>query len=125
MLNKSIAWILIVLILITSIGCYSLSKVKSDNFDDIDKGEVVRITTQDNKVYYLIDIEIQNSKILGYEYVNNDTSSGRKVEIFAEEIKKIEIDEFDWFVSAAAIFLVGGGIAFLTAVIYAFSQIEH
>jgi hypothetical protein len=92
-------------IIINGIGCYSLAKVKPDNFDDIEKGEVVKITTQDNKVYYLIDVEFQYSKILGHEYVNNDTSSGRKVEILTEEIKKIEVEEFDWFISAAAITL--------------------
>ena len=125
MINKSIAWILIVLILINSIGCFPLTQVKPDNLDDIKKEEVVRITTQDDKVYYLIYVEFQNSKIFGYGYVNEDKSRAREVIILAEEIKKIEVREFDGFLSAVVIVIVGGIVVGFAALIYGLQQIKH
>ena len=125
MINKSIVWILIVLILINSIGCFPLTEVKPDNLDDIKKEEVIRITTQDDKVYYLIYVEFQNSKILGYGYVNEDKSISREVVILAEEIKKIEVREFDGFLSAVVIVAVGGIVVGFAALIYGLQQIKH
>lgn len=99
MIKKSIASILIILILINSIGCYSYSQIKKEDSEELEVDDEVKITTLDEVVYILVDVEIQGSILKGhrleYIYWRDYGFDLEEVLIPTEQIKKIEIDKFD------------------------------
>ena len=92
MIRKSIASILIVLILINGIGCYSFQDVKVEDAETNKKYTSVKLTTLDDKVYYLIEVEVRGTIIKGID--SNNYQRGI-IEFRAEDIKKIEVIKYD------------------------------
>ena len=107
MIKKSIASVLIILILINSIGCYSYSQIKKEDTEKLWADDEVKITTIDEKVYILTDVEIQGSILRGYghkdEYVFGFIRKRgvEEVVIPTDQIKKIEVNKFDPYQTAA------------------------
>ena len=97
MIKKGIASILIILILINIVGCYSYNSIITYDTVRIEKGEKFRVTTSDGTVYYLTDVEVTKSIIKGKEKVIKDhiRYPDRIVEIRFEDIKSIEVEEID------------------------------
>ena len=111
MIRKGIASILIILILINSIGCYSYNQIKKENTGEFEKDDEVKITTLDEKVYYLHDVEIQGSilKGYGYKYIYWGYRNKREeVVIPTDQIKKIEVDKFNPAITALTVVLIIG-----------------
>jgi hypothetical protein len=124
MIKKGIASILIILILINSIGCYSYQQIKKE---EIEKDNKVKITTLDNKDYYLHNVEIQGSVLKGFKYIKSHYGQRKaeEVVIHLEEIKTLEVLQYDKTLTT----IMGGSIiivllAGIGLIIYAFSQIE-
>ena len=107
MFKKTIASILTVLILINSIGCYTYSQIKKEDTIKLESNDKVKITTLDGKEYYLTNVEIEESILRGYTYgYEYRYHSYRKekdvtaVTIPTEEIKEIEIDKINPYLTA-------------------------
>ncbi len=92
MIKKSIASILIILILINSIGCYSFQDVKVEDAETNKKHTSAKLTTLDDKVYYLIDVEVQETKING---VDSENTQKGIIQFRKEDIKHFEVNSFD------------------------------
>ena len=92
MIKKSIASILIILMLLNSVACYSLRDVNVEDTDTIKKYESAKLTTLDDKVYYLIDVEVQETKINGVDSKN--TQKGI-IQFRKEDIKHFEVNSID------------------------------
>ena len=97
MIKKSIVSILIILILINSIGCYSYNQINKEDTEKNKKYDKVKITILDNKVYYLRDVEIQGSVLKGFKRYKPSYGQMKveEVVISIKEIKKIEVETFD------------------------------
>ena len=99
MIKKSIASILIVLILINSIGCYSYSQINMEDTEKIVEGNKVKITTIEEKVYILTDVMIDSSHIRGMASLSQSEllagEQKKEIAIPFEEIKEIEIRAYD------------------------------
>ena len=74
MIKKSIASILIILILINSIGCYSYNQIKKEDTEKLKEDNEVKITTIDEKVYILHDVQIIGSILKGRGSMNCNTN---------------------------------------------------
>ncbi len=92
MIKKSIVSIIIVLILNIQSGCFSYQEIKLEDEETVKLAGKVKITTLDNKEYFLFDVEIQGSTVKGKEKTH--TNQTREIILSAEEIKKIEDEEF-------------------------------
>lgn len=98
-MKQIIAGILVPLILIHGLGCYSYKAVKVHDAEKTDKIEQVRIRTITDKTYILAEVYFDSLHIRGKtvqshtEWLRND----QKNEIFIpyEEIKKIEASSLD------------------------------
>jgi hypothetical protein len=126
MIKKSIASILIILILINIVGCYPYSSITMYDTERIEKGEKFRVTTSDGTVYYLTDVEVQESIVRGKEKVIKDhiRYPDRIVEIRFEDIKSIEVEEID--VVTPILIVLGVGFIVLTAFfVFIFATVEH
>jgi hypothetical protein len=114
MIRKGIASILIILILINSIGCYSYSQIKKEDTEKIEEYGEAKITTIDDKVYILTDVEIQESILKGYgqkdEYLFGFIKyrGVKEVVIPIDQIKKIEIKSPDTGLTVLAIIIIIG-----------------
>ena len=111
MMKKSIASVLVLLILINSIGCYSYSQIKKEDAEKIEEGDEVKITTIYEKVYYLHDVEIQGSilKGYGYKYISWGYQNKREeIVIPTQQIKKIEVDKFNPAITVLTVVLIIG-----------------
>ena len=87
MIKKSIAIILIILILINGIGCYSYQHILiKENSYEVIKGGKFKIRTFDSKVYYLLDVEVNGTTVKGIEMI--DDNQKRVVEIPIENIEE-------------------------------------
>ena len=97
MIKKSIISVLIILIFIQSFGCYTYSQIEKENTKEIEVVDEFKITILEGTVYYLTDVEFQEFIVRGKEMVikENLRYPDRIVEIRFEDIKSIEIDEFD------------------------------
>ena len=104
MIKKGIALVLIVLLLVWQIGCTSYQKVLLTTDADQEKvltpdeetlnsSEKVKITTMDDSTYTFTKVKIQGLEFKGTEWISR--SKFREVVISAQEIKKIEIAQFD------------------------------
>ena len=115
MIKKSIASILIILVLINIVGCYPYNSITTYDTERIEKGEKFRVTTSDGTVYYLTDVEVQESIVRGKEKVIKDhiRYPDRIVEIRFEDIKSIEVEEID--VVTPILIVLGVGFIVLTA----------
>ena len=81
MIKKCIASILIILILINSIGCYSYNQIKKEDTEKLGKDDKVKITTLDNNVYYLHNVEIQGSVLKGLKYIKSHYGQRKAEEV--------------------------------------------
>ncbi len=145
MIKKSISNILIILILVNSIGCYSYQQIKTWQIVKIRKSDEVRITTSEEeidkfvendevkmttveeKVYYLHNVQIKGSKLKGLYYTSRSSPRYRReveeVVIPIDQIKKIEIDSFDTVATIVTIIIILGIPAGL--LIYAMQGLEN
>ncbi len=119
MLKKSISGILVLLIFINSIGCYSYKKINMYEInmydtERIEKGEKFRITTLEGTVYYLTNVEVQESIVRGKGKVIKQhlVYLGGAVEIRFEDIKSIEVEEID--VKTLLLIVLGASVIVLT-----------
>ena len=106
MIKKSIACILSNLILLNSIGCFTYHEARSDERDFIEKGGLVRVTAIEDKVYYLTDVVIQDSILVGKEKVNEYQT--RDINLSISDIKTIEVQKFNFALTLLPIMLIGG-----------------
>ena len=115
MIKKSIVSILTILILIHSIGCYSYSQFKKEDIIEIENKDKVRITTIDEKVYHLKEVEIEGSILKGYRYEiiyrrdlqrREKVIVGDQVLIPTNHIKEMEVDEFNPYLTVAVIMAI-------------------
>jgi len=99
MIKKSIASILIILILINSIGCYSYNQIKKEDTEKLWADDEVKITTIDEKVYILTDVTIEESEVKGLVVPTHSEwlrdIQGKEIVISIKEIKKIEVEKFE------------------------------
>ena len=97
MVNKSLVWILIILLLIQFIGCYSYNAINIAETERIEKGEKFKVTTFDSTVYYITNVEILETMVKGKEKVVKDNLvyPERVVKIRFEDIKELEVEEID------------------------------
>jgi hypothetical protein len=124
-IKKSIASILIILILINIVGCYPYNSITTYDTERIEKGEKFRVTTSDGTVYYLTDVEVQKSIVRGKEKVIKDhiRYPDRIVEIRFEDIKSIEVEEID-VVTPILIVLGVSGIVVITFIVIMLATFE-
>jgi len=92
MIKKSIASILILLIFINSIGCFSYKPIGIDDKNEIERAREIRLTTVDNKEYILQNFTVTDSTISGNQRVENYVSE-RKIEFQVDQISKIEVEK--------------------------------
>jgi hypothetical protein len=92
MIKKSIASVLILLILINSVGCYSYSQIKKGDIFEFDEKDEVKITTLDEKIYHLIGVQIQGNIMRGIDK-RIDIYPRKVVEIPLEKIAKMEVEK--------------------------------
>jgi len=112
MIKKSIASILIFLILINSIGCYSYNQIMKEDTKKIEENDKVRITTLDEKVFVLTDVTIEGSEVTGF-VVPTQWKLGRDIHVEVivisfKEIKNIEIKEHNTGLTVLTVVLVLG-----------------
>jgi len=50
------------------LGCYAYSQIKKEDTEKLEDDDKVKITTSDEKVYYLTNIELQDSILNGYTF---------------------------------------------------------
>jgi len=117
LIKKSIIIVLIVLIFLNSVGCYTYSQIEKDELIEIEKKDEIRITTFDNSVYYLIEVEIDRSVLMGYKYEKvyqrdrerrENVRVGDQISIPFHQIKEIKIDEFNPYLTALTVILIIG-----------------
>ena len=117
MIKKSIASILIILILINSIGCYSYSQINKESAVIFKEDDTVKIMTIDEKVYELIDVKIDGSEVKGVvvsthsEWLRDNQS--KEVTILFEDIKKIEVPQFNVGLTLGLIIPCAGIVGFV------------
>ncbi len=125
MIKKSIASILIILILINGMGCYFYNQIKKEDTKRIEESDKVKITTLDEKVYVLTDVTIEGSEVKGVVGPTHSFSvwpsdiQGKEIVISFKGIKKIEVQEYNKGSSIAAIGLgivIGGLLVFYVIV---------
>jgi hypothetical protein len=101
MIKKSIASVLVLLILINSVGCYSYSQIKKEDAEKlwIWPDDRVKISTIDEKIYILTDVTIKGSEVKGLVVRNHSEwlrdIQGKEIVISFKEIKKIEVETFE------------------------------
>ncbi len=126
MIRKSIASILIIIILINVVGCSSYQQVLLETDADqeivlmpdeetLRKSEKVIITTLDDKTHELTNVKIQGLIFKGAEWIS--ASKFQEVVISAEEIKKIEVMGYDGGLTFLAIIIIVGAPILIFAVI--------
>jgi hypothetical protein len=104
MIKKHIASILIILILINSIGCYSYNQIKIGNTKEFEKDDNVKITTLKEKVYNLHHVQIEGSELKGLSFNQFEGD----VVIPTNQIKKIEVHEFSFALTSVGVILIIG-----------------
>ena len=123
MLKKSIIILVIFLFLFHSIGCSTFWSVQPDKYDEIEKGQVVRITMCDGKELVLIDVQNQDLMISGYYFID-EVKVGAKVEVSKREIVKLEVEKYNPSLTTCAVALIIAGFVGVGAIIYGFATIR-
>ncbi len=83
MIKKSISGILVLLIFINSIGCYSKAFVSKKDMEKLSEGDNITVISQDMKTYIFTVEKVEGIEIHGFEYTGDQKS---QVVIHAEEI---------------------------------------
>ena len=92
MIKKNKASILIILILINSIGCYSRVHLSNEDIQEISGGDKITITTNDMKIYLVTVEKIIGTDIHGIQYTGDQ---GSKIVIKGEDIASIDMKKLD------------------------------
>ena len=92
MIKKSISSILILLVLVNSVGCYSYSQINKEDILEFDEKDEVKITTLDEKIYHLVGVQIQGNIMRGIDK-RIDIYPRKVVEIPLEKIAKMEVEK--------------------------------
>ena len=128
MLRKTIIIVLIVSFFFYSVGCYTFSRIEKDELTEIEKNDVIRIKTIENKVYHLIDVEIEGSFLKGYKYEKRykqdrqrweNEKVGDQILMPDDSIKEIEVDKINPFLSIALIIGIPGAIILIVMAAWA------
>ena len=88
------------------LGCFPYREARPDERDAIEKGGLVRVTSIQDNVYYLTDVVIQGSILVGKEKVNEFQT--RNINLSVSDIKTIEVQEFNFALTLIPIILIGG-----------------
>ena len=112
MIKKSIASILIILIFINSIGCWSYSQINSTiDTSEFKKNDRVKITTIDGRVYILTNVTIEGSELKGEVPLSHlERERGNipeEIVLSLKEIKIIEVGKRDFRKTYGYVLLVG------------------
>ena len=83
---------LIFLILNTCMGCFSYQALEINDKQKIKVEGKVKITTSEDDVHYLYDVEIEGGTVTGKE--KTETNKIRELVLAVDEIKKMEQEEF-------------------------------
>jgi len=92
MIKKSISGILILLIFINSLGCYSKAFVPKTDINKLSEGDKITVIANDMKAYNITVKSVEGSEIHGFEYSGEQKSM---VVIHAKDVSFIEIDQLD------------------------------
>jgi hypothetical protein len=92
MIKKSIACILVLLIFINTVGCYSKAHLPffQEDMEELSEGDNIVVITQDGIEYSITVVKIEEKRIYG---TTGWTKS--QVIIHADDIAMIEIKKFD------------------------------
>jgi len=104
MKNKSIALVLVLLVLINSTGCFSYQKLEIENERGVEVEGKVKITTRNDIVYYFYDVEVLESSVKGKQ--KTPTNQIKVIVLDVEDIKKIEREEFQAGLTVAVFIIV-------------------
>jgi hypothetical protein len=129
MIKKCITFILIFLILINGMGCYSYHAVKMEDAEKIDMIEKAKIRTFDDKLYILTDVTIQGSEVKGKVARSIYTKwlkdlQGQEIVISFKEIREIEVREYNKGSTTVAIILGVGILGFMVFMGITLSNLE-
>ena len=127
MIRKTIASTLIILILINIISCASYKEIQKNNTQEIKATDEIKITTFDGNVYYITDIEVQESVIRGKGRIvkNHTVYLGNIVEVCFEDIKKLEVKEIDLATPIYIVLGVSGTILIVGIVALSIERQQH
>ena len=92
MIKKSISGVIVLLIFIKSIGCYSKVYLWQEDIEKLAEGDKIVVTMQDRKTHDITVVRIEGTEIHGIDYTGGQKS---QVVIHAEEISLIEMKKFD------------------------------
>ena len=112
MLKKSICIILVPLILINSLCCFSKVYLFQEDIDKISEGDNIIVMTQDGKAYDITVAKIEEEKIHG---IVSDEGQEYPVVIHADDISMIQFKETD--TSSTILFGLTGIVVFTGMVI--------
>jgi hypothetical protein len=120
MIKNYVTSILIILILINSIGCYSYFQINREDTDKIEKDDDVKITTLDEKVYFLTDLTIEGSEVKGLAVLSRSEQlrdiQAKEIVISINEIKRIEVYNFSKAV-LTVVFIIAIPMAFIAIIL--------
>ena len=106
MKSKIISNIIIVMIIIQNVGCYSYSQILKEDIQVIDDDDNVKITSLDDKIYLLSDVEIEKEIVRG---TDKSVYPRKELNIPVEEIAKLEVEKSN----SLLIFVTGAIVAVL------------
>lgn len=92
MIKKSISAVIVLLIFINSIGCYSKVYLWQEDMEKLAEGDKIMVITQDRKTHDITVERIEGTEIHGIDYTGGQKS---QVVIPVEEISMIEMKKFD------------------------------
>jgi ABC-type ATPase with predicted acetyltransferase domain len=122
LIKKNIAILLIIIILVNTLACYSYQQIKKEKLEKDDK---VKITTTNGSVYYLYHVKIQESILKGINRSYDSKMKPDEITIILEDIETFEVYRYDE--SLTKIFwgsVVVGLVVGIGLVVYGYSQIE-
>ena len=129
MIRKSISGILLLLIFINSIGCYSYKQIKIENTEEFEKNDEVKITTLDEKVYILSDVTIDGLEARGVVVPTHSgwlrDIQGKEIVISIKEIKKIEVETFETFETGTIKIVIVVSVLVLVGIIWLIAELKE
>lgn len=119
MINKIVVLVLIPLIFVQSMGCYSYQTTKLQDIEQTEKIEKAKITTIDGQSYDLEQITIKEDRVSGLISISvGERFRGKQkeeIEIPFSEIKKFEIRKANTETSSSLLVLFVLGIIALVS----------
>ena len=92
--------------IIQNVGCYSSSQILKEDIQVIDDDDNVKITSLDDKIYLLSDVEIEKEIVRG---TDKSVYPRKELNIPVEEIAKLEVEKSN----SLFVFVMGAIVAVL------------